>query len=180
MSFSPQTFLSGISARGGPAKANRFEVFIPLPPAVLNFGSYASEVLRLQCEASSIPGKVLQTADVKIYGPTFKVPYQTQFADLDLTFICSNSFVERKIFDSWINAIMPFATNNLRFPKDNNTRYLTNIQIIQYDEAGNDTHIVECLDSFPVGIASQPLNWSDDNLHRLTVSFSYQKIRNLK
>lgn len=215
MSFSPQNFLANIAGRGGPAKTNRFEVYIPVPNYLSNFtsnsiinelnitlsgdidriisnlnnraginlsfgGISVSQILTLQCESAEIPGKTLQTADVKIYGPTFKVPYQTLYSDLTLTFICSNSFLERKIFDSWMNAIMPFDTNNLRFPKDFSTRYLTNIQIVQYDDFVNSTHVVECIDAFPIGIASQPLNWGDENFHRMTVSFSYHKIRNLK
>ena len=33
------------------------------------------------------------------------------------------------------------------------------------------------LDAFPIGIAPQTLNWSDDNFHRLSVQFAYQKYR---
>jgi hypothetical protein len=75
-----------------------------------------SRYLALQCEAAELPGKTL-TADVKVYGPTFKVPYQTQYGDTNLTFLCTNDFYERKLFDRWMEAIMPSDTNNLRFPK---------------------------------------------------------------
>ncbi len=34
-----------------------------------------------------------------------------------------------------MEAIHPSDTNNLRFPKGDTTRYMTNIKIIQYDEA---------------------------------------------
>ena len=79
--------------------------------------SSMSRYLALQCEAAELPGKTLQTADVKIYGPTFKVPYQTQYSDTTLTFLCTNEFYERKLFDRWMEAIHPSDTNNLRFPK---------------------------------------------------------------
>ena len=55
-----------------------------------------SRYLALQCEAAELPGKTFQTADVKVYGPTFKVPYQTQYSDMSLTFLCTNEFYERK------------------------------------------------------------------------------------
>jgi hypothetical protein len=96
--------------------------------------SSMSRYLALQCENAELPGKTLQTADVKIYGPTFKVPYQTQYGDTNLTFLCTNQFYERKLFDRWMEAIMPSDTNNLRFPKGQTTRYMTNIKIIQYDD----------------------------------------------
>jgi hypothetical protein len=93
-----------------------------------------SRYLALQCEAAELPGKTLLTADAKIYGPTFKVPYNSQYGDTTLTFLCTNDFSERKLFDRWIDAINPSDTNNLRFPKGQSSRYMTNIKIIQYDD----------------------------------------------
>jgi hypothetical protein len=139
--------------------------------------SSVSRYLALQCESAELPGKTLATADVKIYGPTFKVPYQTQYADTNLTFLCTNDFYERKLFDRWMEAIMPSDTNNLRFPKGQQTRYLTNIKIIQYDEFIKQIYAVELLDAFPVGVAPQTLSWSEDGFHRLSISFAYQRYR---
>ena len=139
--------------------------------------SSMSRYLALQCEAAELPGRTLQTADVKIYGPTFKVPYQTQYSDTTLTFICTNDFYERKLFDRWMEAIHPSDTNNLRFPKGQQSRYLTNIKIIQYDDFIKQIYAVELLDAFPIGVAPQSLSWSDDGFHRLSVQFAYQKYR---
>jgi len=135
--------------------------------------------LSLQCEATELPGKSLQTADVKIYGPIFKVPYQTQYQDINLTFICTNEFFERKLFDRWLEAIMPSDTNNLRFSKGKDTRYLTNVKIIQYDDFVRQIYAVELIDAYPVGIASQQLSWGEENFHRLTVQFTYQKYKTI-
>lgn len=136
-----------------------------------------SRYLALQCESAELPGKSLQTADVKIYGPTFKVPYQTQYSDITLSFICTNEFYERKLFERWIESIMPTDTNNLRYAKDNATRYMTNISIVQYDDFIKKIFVVELMDAFPTSIAPQTLNWADDGFHRLGVQFSYQKYR---
>jgi hypothetical protein len=135
--------------------------------------------LALQCESTELPGKVLQTADVKVYGPSFKVPYQTQYNDASFTFLCTNDFYERKLFDRWLEAIMPTDTNNLRFPKGDRTRYMTNIKIIQYDEFIKQIYAVELQDAFPIGVSSQNLSWSEDNFHRLTVQFAYQKYKTI-
>lgn len=139
--------------------------------------SSLSRYLALQCETAELPGKSLQTADVKIYGPTFKVPYQTQYEDMKFSFLCTNDFFERKLFDRWLEAIHPTDTNNMRFPKGNSTRYLTNIKIIQYDEFIKQIYAVELIDAFPIGIAPQSLSWAEENFHRLQVSFAYQKYR---
>jgi len=137
--------------------------------------SSISRYLALQCDTAELPGKTLQTADIKIYGPTYKIPYQKQYNDISLSFICTNDFYERKLFDTWIDAIMPGSTNNLRYAKDDETRYMTNIQILQYDDFIKQIYSVKLLDAFPIGVAAQPLAWSDDGYHRLTVQFSYQK-----
>jgi hypothetical protein len=138
-----------------------------------------SRYLALQCEAAELPGRAIQTADVKIYGPTFKVPFQTQFqnGETTLTFLCTNEFYERKLFDTWLECIMPLDTNNLRYAKGESTRYLTNIKIIQYDDFIKQIYAVELIDAFPTSISSQPLSWTDDGFHRVTVQFAFQKTR---
>jgi hypothetical protein len=136
-----------------------------------------SRYLALQCESAELPGKTLLTQDVKIYGPGFKVPYQTQYTETTLTFVCTNEFYERKLFERWMEAIMPTDTNNLRYSKDENTRYMTNVQIIQYDDFIKRIFIIELIDAFPISIASQPLSWSEEGFHRVSVQFTYQKYR---
>ena len=136
-----------------------------------------SRYLALQCESAELPGKTLMTQDAKIYGPSFKVPYQTQYTDSNLTFLCTNEFYERKLFDRWMEAIMPTDTNNLRFPKGEKSRYMTNIKIIQYDEFIRQIFAIELIDAFPIGIAPQQVSWQEDNFHRLTVQFAYQKYK---
>jgi hypothetical protein len=138
-----------------------------------------SRYLALQCESAELPGKSLITADAKIYGPGFKVPYQTQYQEITLNFICTNDFYERKLFDRWLEAIMPTDTNNLRFAKGQKTRYLTNIKVMQYDDFIKQIYAVELIDAFPISIASQPLNWSDDGFHRVSIQFAYQKFNTI-
>ena len=138
-----------------------------------------SRYLGLQCESAELPGKTLQTADVKIYGPSFKVPYLAAYEPITMTFICTNEFYERKLFDRWLEAIIPNDTNNLRFAKGNNTRYMTNIKIIQYDDFIKQIYAVELIDAFPIGVSPQSLSWSEDGFHRLGVQFAYQKFKTI-
>lgn len=138
-----------------------------------------SRYLGLQCESSELPGKTLITADAKVYGPSYKVPYQTQYNETTLTFVCTNDFYERKLFDRWIESIMPTDTNNLRFAKDDTTRYMTNIQVLQYDDFVKQIYAVEMIDAYPIGISAQPLSWSEDGFHRVSVQFTYQRFRTI-
>jgi hypothetical protein len=149
----------------------------PQDPATRTTNASLSRYLALQCETAELPGRTLLTQDAKVYGPTFKVPYQSQYNDINLGFICTNDFYERKLFDRWIEAIHPSDTNNLRFPKGNGTRYMCNITIIQYDDFIKKIYSVQLIDAFPIGVAAQPLSWSEDNFHRLSVQFAYQRYK---
>ena len=139
--------------------------------------STLSRYLALQCETAELPGRTLMTQEAKVYGPTYKVPYQSQYNEMTLTFLCTNEFWERKLFDRWIEAIMPSDTNNMRYAKDEATRYMTPIKVIQYDDFIKQIYAVELVDAFPIGISAQPLSWSEDGFHRLSVQFAYQRYK---
>jgi len=139
--------------------------------------STLSRYLALQCETAELPGRTLMTHEAKVYGPTYKVPYQSQYNEMTLTFLCTNEFWERKLFDRWIEAIMPSDTNNMRYAKDEATRYMTPIKVIQYDDFIKQIYAVELVDAFPIGISAQQLAWSEDGFHRLSVQFAYQRYK---
>ena len=129
-----------------------------------------SRYLALQCETAELPGRTILTQDAKVYGPGFKVPYDSQYGEITLGFISTNEFWERKLFDRWLEAIHPSDTNNLRFPKGDSSGkstsgYMIPIKIIQYDDFIKQIYAVELIDAFPIGISSQSLSWSDDNFH---------------
>lgn len=138
-------------------------------------GSSISRYLSLQCESAELPGRNIGTADVKIYGPSFKVPTSTSYNDTTLTFLCTNDFYERKLFDKWLESIHPSDTNNFRFPKGEKSGYLTNITVIQYDDFIKQIYAVKLIDAFPTAIAPQALSWGEDGFHRLSITFAYQR-----
>jgi len=144
--------------------------------ASLGSNATLSRYLALQCETAELPGRTLQTQEVKIYGPSFKVPYQTQYNEITLTFLSTNDFWERKLFDRWIEAIHPSDTNNMRYAKGPQT-YMTPIKIIQYDEFIKQIYAVELIDAYPIGVSAQQLSWSEDSFHRVSVQFAYQRYK---
>jgi hypothetical protein len=145
--------------------------------APVGANSTLSRYLALQCESAELPGRTLMTHEAKVYGPTYKVPYQSQYNEMTLTFLCTNEFWERKLFDRWIEAIMPSDTNNMRYAKDEATRYMTPIKVIQYDDFIKQIYAIELIDAFPIGVSAQPLSWSEDGFHRLSVQFAYQRYK---
>ena len=203
MAFSPDNFWHNANKKLGFAKSNRFIVTIPIP-SVIGFDNETVRSLQLQCETAELPGKNLVTQDVKIYGPTYKMAINKQFAnEITLNFLCTNSGIERNIFDAWIEYINPRQTNNMRYPGGINGSegsYLSSITITQYNDLGNafdfdnrtnfslqvanleaevKINEVELLKSFPIGYAAQPLNWGDDGFQRLSVQFAYNGFVNV-
>ena len=130
--------------------------------------------LALLCENAELPGKTFMSHDARVYGPTFKVPYMAQYADMNLTFLCTNQFQERALFERWMESIVPIDTNNPRFPKSEKSRYMTNIRVIKYDDNAKQVFVVELQDAFPIGLSPQQMSWTDDGFLRLTVQFSYR------
>lgn len=139
--------------------------------------------LGLQCESTELPGKQIQTQEARIYGPTYKVPYRADYQDINFTFLCTNEFYERKLFDRWLEVIIPTDTNNVRFPRGVDNRpgqgYMTDVKIVQYDDFIKQIYAVQLIDAFPIAISSQPLSWAEENFHRLTVQFTYQRFQTI-
>ena len=186
-------FISNIERRNGLVKNNRFKVNMDIPAVIgVDSSPRASRALSLLCESTALPGKVLNTTPVKVYGPTYEIPYQKQYDTIDFNFLCTNNGNERRIFDTWIEYIMPSQTNNMRFPRGTNglggEGYLTQIYIEQYNDYsvseakgleetdnGEVLKRIHLVDAFPKQYTAQALNWGDDGFLRLSVQFSYRR-----
>lgn len=150
------------------AKPSRFDVKIALPD-FLN-GITDSKTLSFRCENASLPGRSLATTDLKIYGPVEKFPYQTNYDDITLTFIVSDSMTEKLLFSSWLNHINPYSNWNFHFKKE----YCVGIEVTQYDQADNEVMTVVLVDAFPIAVNQLDLDWSNDSsYHKLSVTFAY-------
>ncbi len=180
MSQGLQRFISTYNKHLGPSRPNRFTVVIPPPDGMANILTRNEmEDLSFLCEASELPGRSFITGDSKIYGPITKMPYQTQYSDITMTFLCTNTFFEREFFEKWMDFIMPVKgqgtnTRNIRF-KDT---YQSQIRIVQFRDdqdttSDEDIYAIILRDAFPISMAPQALNYSDDGFHKLTVQFAY-------
>ena len=80
------------------ARPSRFDVNIPIPLTLIPYIK-ASKNLVYRCENAQLPGRTIGTVDQKTYGPIEKFPYLTTYNDLDLTFIVTDTMLEKYIFD---------------------------------------------------------------------------------
>lgn len=169
------------SLYGGLAKAARFAVRIM--PARLHlqgdYGPFVRDFTYL-CEAAEMPGRGFQSLDVRYYGPNQKLPFQSQYEDMTMTFLCRSESFERQFFDDWMEMINPSNSFDFSYRAD----YETTIDIIQLAEfaadGGNypqETYKITLYNAYPTLVNPQPMTWADDQVQRLAVTFTYHKWR---
>ena len=174
MAFSVNQFRDHFAKHNDFAKSSKFDVRITAPSGL---GLNASD-LRFQCEATELPGYTINTVDGRYYGVANPVASFPTFADLTLTFVCAGDFWEKKLFDQWMNLVIPINNYNPRYKVE----YVSpKIEINQYDEVEKDSsntasviYNVSFFEAFPTAIAPLSLNWADDAIHRLAVTFRYE------
>lgn len=151
------------------AKANRYLVAFNVPLGVQNAGTYGLDQTFL-CETAELPGRALSTQDYRYYGPTFRMPHQSAYTDINFIIYVRSFMEDKKLFDNWIEYINPKTSYDFRFRNE----YSTDINIFQYEDAREAaTYMVTLRKAYPINVNPMPLSWSDDNLHKLQVTFCY-------
>lgn len=152
------------------ARPSRFDVQIPVP---LGLSQYTElpRLLNMRCENAQLPSRTLSTTTMKVYGIDEKFPYATSYEDITLTFLVSDTMIEKKFFDAWLNWINPGNNYDLRYKKDYSVPVLVN----QYSLTNEKTYSVTLVDAYPISVNQLDLNWSADGIHKLAVTFAYTR-----
>ena len=175
MAFSVSQFRDHFAKHNDFAKTSKFDVRITAPSGL---GLDATD-LRFQCEATELPGYTVNTVDGRYYGVANPVASFPTFADLTLTFVCAGDFWEKKLFDKWMNLVIPINNYN---PNYKDTYTSPKIVINQFSEVADQNNSntasviynVSFFEAFPTAIAPMAVNWADDAFHRLAVTFRYE------
>ena len=173
------TYRSTIDAMGGYAKSCRFMVrILPTGQKLLNSTSFSSlqsltRDMMYLCETAEMPGRSFMNIDLRHYGPNHKLPFQTTYEDMNLTFVCRNKSYERQFFDDWANIINPPNSWDFSYRDD----YASRIEIFQFSDIGVVDSFVEyktiLYNAYPLLISPQPMSWYDDQFQRLVVTVTY-------
>ena len=169
------------SALGGLAKSARYAIRIqPVGDLLVQLGymDFMRQFTYLS-DSAELPGRSLMSLDIRYYGPSFKMPFQTQYEDTSMTFLCRTQSLERQFFDDWMEIINPTNIWDFNF-RDS---YRANIEIFQLAEFGENKNSTApkpmykwtIWDAYPIIVNPQPVTWADDNIQRLSVSFTYTK-----
>lgn len=157
------------------SKSDKFDVYIPIPDAVA--GEVSMEDLALQCEVSELPGKDINMIEFRHYGFTRRIPHINQYNHISFTFICAGDLLEKRLFDRWMDFMCPAQTGIVRYPMDNTGQfvYASQIAINQRDNMNNIAYTINLFNAMPISVSPMSQSWQDDSIHRLTVTFAYEK-----
>lgn len=180
-----------ISKKGGLARANRFRViFTPPTQSLLNLnpqtiissvisGNFSAKNLindprdiDILCDSVSIPGRQISTIDYIAEKQSVKIPYGELHDDITCTFLLTNDYYMKTVFDSWIGSIVDMDQYSLAYKKD----ITTDVIIQQLDEENTPIYGVKLEGAFPTTVNDIELsNESENTIQKLGVSFSYDK-----
>lgn len=178
--LSMDNFLFISDSHLGLAKSCRYAArIVPIGSFLAGYRDTMRDLTYL-CEATEFPGRGLQTVDVRYYGPSFKMPFQTSYEDINMTFLCRTESYEREFFDDWMTIINPINTYDFNYRND----YAARIEIFQFADIPDYTddnplaqYYFSIEDAYPVLVNAQPVTWADDQFLRLGVTFTYRNWR---
>ena len=186
-----------IAKKGGLAMQNRFQIFFTPPTAnsvksLLNqdIGSLIGDIAKnaisggsaknlipdprdisILCEAVSFPGRQISTIDYIAERQGIKVPYSVINEDVSMTFLLTNDYFIKKMFDAWSTGIFDVEKYRAGYKKD----FVTDIVIQQLDQNNIPVYSVRLEGAFPTTISAINLdNNSENTIQKMTVTMSYE------
>lgn len=184
------TIKASVSKKGGLAPSNRFNViFTPPEQALLNLnkesivgsllsGNFSAANLindprdiSLLCQSVSIPGRNISTFDHQDVNQLNKFPYTFIDEDIDMTFLLTNDYYMRQMFDNWMSGVFDANSYRVGYKKD----YSCQIIIQQLNQKNIPVYGVRLEKAFPVNINAIELNQGDQQLLQMTATFAYDR-----
>jgi hypothetical protein len=179
-----------ISKKGGLSQANRFNVmFTPPQGSLLNSdpatligglvsGGGLSNVINdprdisLLAESVNLPSSQITTLDHIAEKQSVKIPYAVIQEEVTMTFLLTNDYYIKNMFDKWGQSIVDLETYRVAYKKD----IVTDVVIQQLNKQNIPIYGVKLENAFPTTIGGVALsNESADTPNKLTVTFSYDK-----
>lgn len=188
---------STIAKKGGVAMQNRFQVFFQPPTAnsmkallnsdprslvgdlaknALAGGSPANIIpdprdISILCESVNLPGRQITTIDYQADRQAIKIPYSAINEDVTMSFILTNDYYMKKLFDSWLSGVFDMKRYRAGYKKD----FTTDVVIQQLNQQNIPVYGVRLEGAFPVTVSSINLdNNSENTIQKLNVTLSYE------
>ena len=181
-----------ISKKGGLAKANRFNVIFTPPSASLlnlnpqsiigsllsgnfNAGNLINDPrdISILCQSVTIPGRNISTFDHQDVRQSNKFPYTFIDDDITFTFLLTNDYYMRQMFDNWMSGIFDADSYRVGYKKD----YSVDVVIQQLNEKNIPVYGVRLQKAFPINIDSIELSQEGQDVVKMSATFAYDKFK---
>jgi hypothetical protein len=148
--------------------------------------------LSILAESASLPGRTLASTTHQMFGTRREMPYGSLYDSMNITFICTNSMIERSIFNAWHEHIMQPKSTHMKYYRDyvgtvvimktntdrSDLTQLKNFGDINLDDLKSVLQSYVLEEAYPKTIQAQELSYSStDEYLKLTVEFSYARFR---
>lgn len=154
----------------GLSKPNRFLCFIYLPSYLTdNFG----ESIKFYVKGAQIPQRSFNDIEIKYFGQTLRIPGDNIIDDLILTFINTDYFKIRTLFERWMHELNQFDNGYKKEAKEGIEESIIHIKQIgkNFDDILAEYVFYNC---YPKNISTIELSQdSNDMIEDFTVTFSY-------
>ena len=180
---------SSITTHGGVANENRFAVsFTPPGQTLFNIDlrniitSFVSKTFKpksllnsgpditILCESCSLPGRQIMTLDYQSEKHAVKRPYSFFNEEVNFTFLLTNDYYMKKMFDKWSEQIMGFSNYRLNYLKD----FVVPVTISQLNKKNIPIYTVILQDAYPITFNSIPLdNTVENSVQKFSVTMTY-------
>lgn len=184
---------STISKRAGLAVPNKFSIwFTPPTQTILNLdlqGSLAAAFsgtfdprtlindprdVALLCESCSIPGKQISTLETSDIRQPIKIPYSIITEDVTFSFLLTNDYWIKKMFDLWTESIIQTE----KYRSNYRNEFSTDVVIQQLNHKGIPIYAVKLLNAYPITVNSIELsNTSENTIQKLSITMTYENYR---
>lgn len=159
---------------GGGARANQFEIILTTPPAIAGLAANLAN-FSFMCNASELPGSIIETAPLMFRGRTVKFAGERQFADWSITIINDTTFKLHEAMETWMATFDNVVTGAGIL-----SGYTSTFTVNQLDRNKNTLHSYEMQEAWPVNISPVELKFDANNqIETFQVTFAYQKWKSM-
>lgn len=181
MAFNINRFSSEV-ASGGFALSSNFEVIVSRPSNI--GGTIAANALqdnlRFRTEMFEIPGRRVNTTEVRYAGPRRLIGYDVGPTEVQFNILVSEDLREKVFFEEWQDAIVgnhrTGAQSQSMYDLGFYDSYAKNalVTVNTYSVTGERTHETILYEAYPVHVGSLSSTWTDTNMLRMTVGLAYR------
>lgn len=165
-----QDLASRISERGGLARPNLFAVTFN-GPASVNPDMFLVNAI---CESASLPGRAISTNEHTTTKHATKTPYTFINDDITLTFLVTNDFYIKNLFEKWMKHVINDEDGKIYYK----SQYASDMTITILSLDGKMVHKVQLEKAFPIAFTAMELsNTSESQVMRFTVTMTYDNFK---